>query len=237
MSIKDNLKYIKDSILECEIKNNRENGSVKLLAVSKFHPAEKIIEAINENQFYFGENRIQEACSKFESIKSDYQKVELHIIGQLQSNKVKNAIKIANVIQSVDRLSLINEVEKQCAKINKSIKILFEYHTAEDSKSGFENENDVFEILSLFEQKKFPHIIPTGFMTMAPFTDDEKLIHKSFETLRYLKENMQKQFPKFNLSELSMGMSDDYKIAIEEGSTMVRIGTAIFGERDYSKKV
>lgn len=236
MQVKENLKIIRNAISQCEVSCGRIPGSVKLLAVSKFHPVEEIQEAVSENQLMFGENRVQEAMEKFPSLIENHPQIQLHIIGQLQTNKVKNAVKIADYIQSVDRLELVAEIEKQCAKINKTINILFEYHTAEDTKSGFVSEDDLITVLDKFAQNQFPHVNPCGFMTMAPFTEDEKLIRKSFITLRELKDKLQKKYPEFNLSELSMGMSNDYKIAIEEGSTIVRVGTAIFGERDYSKK-
>lgn len=236
MQIKDNLDIIKNSISECEKRSGREAGCVKLMAVSKFHSIEEIQQAINNNQILFGENRVQEANEKFTKLYETYSNIDLHIIGQLQSNKVKTAVAISNCIQSVDRIELIKEIEKQCAKIDKKINILFEYHTAEDSKSGFKSEEQIISILDDFSNNLYPHINPCGFMTMAPFTDDEALIRKSFSTLRLLKDKLQKQYYNFNLSELSMGMSNDYKIAIEEGSTLVRIGTAIFGERNYSKK-
>lgn len=235
MDIKENLEKIKSEISECEKISGRNVGSVKLMAVSKFHPSSEIIQAILSAQLLFGENRVQESCEKFSSILEKYNNVSLHLIGQLQTNKVKNIVGLADCIQSVDRLSLIEEIEKQCAKINRNIKILFEFHTAEDSKSGFENEKDIFDALNLLANNKYPHVVPAGFMTMAPFTQDEIAIRKSFIKLRQLKDNMKNEFPELNLDELSMGMSSDFKIAIEEGSTMVRIGTAIFGERDYSK--
>lgn len=236
MQIKDNLEYIRNTISEAEKLSGRLPGSVKLMAVSKFHPIEEIQQAINNNQFLFGENRVQEANEKFSKLYESFSNIDLHIIGQLQTNKVRNAVSIASCIQSVDRIDLIKEIEKQCSKLNKKINILFEYHTAEDSKAGFETEDQLIQVLDDFSNNLYPHIVPCGFMTMAPFTNDEDLIRKSFITLRQLKEKLQNQYKNLNLSELSMGMSNDYKIAIEEGSTIVRIGTAIFGERDYSKK-
>ena len=238
MNISDNLQEIKNKIQKAEIKSGRKPGSVKLMAVSKFHPSEEIVQAINAGQLLFGENRVQEASEKFPSLFETYPNIDLQLIGQLQTNKVKNAVKIASCIQSVDRLELIKEIEKQCAKIGKKINILFEIHTGEASKSGYENIDLVKESLDFCAKGDFPHVNPVGFMTMAPFTDDEKLIRKSFITLRTCAENLQKQYNMFNLTELSMGMSGDFEIAIEEGSTMVRVGTAIFGQRDahYSKK-
>ena len=233
--IKSNLKNIKDKIMEAEKRSGRPEGSVKLMAVSKFHPAEDVIAALNEGQFLFGENRVQEAFEKFPPIFELYPDADLHMIGSLQSNKVKNAVKVASCIESVDRISLMDEIEKQCLKISKTIAILFEVHTGEESKSGFESEEEVEKALNLCAQGKYPHILPRGFMTMAPFTDDKDLVRKSFVTLRELSDRMKAKFPQFNMPELSMGMSGDFEIAIEEGSTLVRVGTAIFGERDYSK--
>ena len=235
VNVAENLKIINQKIREAEKRAGRAEGSVKLMAVSKFHPAEDVISAIGAGQFLFGENRVQEAFERFPPIIEANPNVELHMIGVLQSNKVKNAVKVAACIESVDRLSLLDEIEKQCAKIEKKIKVLFEFHTGEESKSGFESEEEVIEALTAIQDGKYPHVIPAGFMTMAPFTDDKNRVRKSFVMLRELSDRMKAKFPQFNLTELSMGMSGDFEIAIEEGSTLVRVGTAIFGERDYSK--
>ena len=235
--IKENLEFIKNKISMAEKKAGRPENSVKLMAVSKFHPVSQIIEAVEQGQFLFGENRVQEAFQKFtdSSFLEFKNKISLHQIGQLQTNKVKQIVKIADCIESVDRIELLQEIEKQCAKIEKNVQVLFEIHTAEDSKSGYNSEKLLFESLQACSQNIFPHITAKGFMTMAPFTEDEKLIRNSFVTLRNLSEKMKKEFPNLDLSELSMGMSNDFEIAIEEGSTLVRVGPAIFGERDYSK--
>ena len=235
ISIKNNLEIIKNRIAAAEKKSGRPQGSVKLMAVSKFHPAEAVKEAFAAGQLLFGENRVQEAAEKFPPLIAEAPEIEVHMIGQLQSNKVKKAVTFASCIQSVDRLELLQEIEKQCSKLNRSIKVLFEYHTGEDSKSGYTSEVELIKSLEECAEDSFPHIIPCGFMTMAPFTDDEKLIRKSFITLRELSEKLKPQFPQLPLTELSMGMSGDFEIAIEEGSSLVRVGTAIFGERDYSK--
>lgn len=232
-SIENNLKEILQKIESAEQKYNRTKGTVKLLAVSKFHPVDAVEKAISSGHFLFGENRVQEAVAKFTDINSFNKDVELHIIGQLQTNKVKKAVSVASCIESVDRIDLLKEIQKQCEKINKKIKILFEVNTAEDSKSGFKNYEDLYEAVKYCADGNTPFVEPIGFMTMAPLTDDEALIRKSFSSLRKLSEKLQTEFPMFNFSELSMGMSNDYEIAIEEGSTEVRIGTAIFGEREY----
>jgi pyridoxal phosphate enzyme (YggS family) len=232
-SIENNLKEILQKIESAEQKYNRTKGTVKLLAVSKFHPVDAVEKAISAGHLLFGENRVQEAVAKFTDINSFNKDVELHIIGQLQTNKVKKAVSVASCIESVDRIDLLKEIQKQCEKINKKIKILFEVNTAEDSKSGFKNYEDLYEAVKYCAEENTPFVEPIGFMTMAPLTDDEALIRKSFSSLRKLSEKLQTEFPMFNFSELSMGMSNDYEIAIEEGSTEVRIGTAIFGEREY----
>ena len=232
-SIENNLKEILQKIEDAEQKYNRTKGTVKLLAVSKFHPVDAVEKAISAGHLLFGENRVQEAVAKFTDINSFNKDVELHIIGQLQTNKVKKAVSVASCIESVDRIDLLKEIQKQCEKINKKIKILFEVNTAEDSKSGFKNYEDLYEAVKYCADGNTPFVEPIGFMTMAPLTDDEALIRKSFSSLRKLSEKLQTEFPMFNFSELSMGMSNDYEIAIEEGSTEVRIGTAIFGEREY----
>lgn len=225
MSIKDNLINIKNSL----------PASVRLVAVSKFHSAQEVIEAIQAGQTVFGENRVQEAAAKFDEVRKSCPNVSLRIIGQLQRNKVKEAVRIADSIDSVDRLELLDEIEKQAAKIDKTIQVLFEFHTGEESKSGFESKESVLEALKKIASGELPHTQPKGFMTMAPFTEDKNLVRASFKKLRELRDECQKAFPNFDLSELSMGMSGDWQIAVEEGSTMVRIGTAIFGARDYSQ--
>lgn len=237
--IKKNLEEVISQIREAELKAGRKEGSVSLVAVSKFHPEEDVLEALNAGQFLFGENRVQEAFGKFTSVReklSDKKDlVHLQIIGNLQSNKVKKACMIADTISSVDRLSILKEIDKQCGLLGKKIDVLFELHTGEESKSGFEDEKSLFEALSLCADGTFQNVNAKGLMTMAPFSQDEKLVRKSFVTLRNTLENANKEFPSLKLTELSMGMSGDFKIAIEEGSTQVRVGTAIFGERDYSK--
>ena len=233
--IAENFESVRNQIKETEKKSGRKEGCVKLCAVSKFHPAEDVLAALKTGQTLFGENRVHEAFAKFTQINSVSKiKPDLHIIGSLQTNKVKKAVEIASCIQSVDREELLAEIEKQCAKIEKKIEVLFEIHTGEDSKSGYKEKSVLLKSVENCANGIYPHIVPKGLMTMAPFTQDEKLIHASFSKLRNLKDELNKSFPSLEINELSMGMSGDYKIAIEEGSTLVRIGTALFGERDYS---
>lgn len=233
--IAENFESVRNQIKEAEKKSGRNEGCVKLCAVSKFHPAEDVLAALKTGQILFGENRMQEAFAKFTQINSVSKiKPELHIIGSLQTNKVKKAVEIASCIQSVDREELLAKIEKQCAKFEKKIEVFFEIHTGEDSKSGYKEKSVLLKSVENCANGIYPHIVPKGLMTMAPFTQDEKLIRASFSELRNLKDELNKRFPSLEINELSMGMSGDYKIAIEEGSTLVRIGTALFGERDYS---
>ena len=233
--IAENFESVRNQIKEAEKKSGRKEGCVKLCAVSNFHPAEDVLTEIKTGQTLFGENRVQESFAKFTQINSVSKiKPDLHIIGSLQTNKVKKAVEIASCIQSVDREELLAEIEKQCAKIEKKIEVLFEIHTGEDSKSGYKEKSVLLKSVENCANGIYPHIVPKGLMTIAPFTQDEKLIHASFSKLRNLKDELNKSFPSLEINELSMGMSGDYKIAIEEGSTLVRIGTALFGERDYS---
>ena len=234
MSIKENLENIRYKISQAEKKSGRNEGYVKLMAVSKFHPAEAVVEAFDAGQFLFGENRVQEASEKFPPLIEAHPEINVHMIGQLQTNKVKKAVEIASCIQSVDREELLAKIEKQCAKFEKKIEVFFEIHTGEDSKSGYKEKSVLLKSVENCANGIYPHIVPKGLMTMAPFTQDEKLIRASFSELRNLKDELNKRFPSLEINELSMGMSGDYKIAIEEGSTLVRIGTALFGERDYS---
>ena len=218
--------------LACD-KSARKSTDVKLMAVSKFHPVEEILQAYDCGLKLYGENRVQEASSKFSEILQIKSDVDLHLIGSLQRNKVKNIIPICSCIQSLDRIELAQEIQKQCEKIGKKINVLFEIHTGEDSKSGYQNIDDVKKTLDYILSLENSFLVPTGFMTMAPFTNNESEIRNSFVTLRNLRDKIQSEYSDFNFSELSMGMSQDYQFAIEEGSTLVRIGTAILGERKY----
>lgn len=228
-NIQNRLENVLASIRKAEFSSGRQTGSVKLLAVSKFHPSESVLQAVSCGQLLFGENRVQEAMSKFQSVKENCSFVKLHIIGQLQRNKVKQAISIADCIQSVDRIELLQEIEKQAEKQEKVVEVLFEFHTAEESKSGYTDIDSLFRSLEYVQSSKY--IVPAGFMTMAPFSNNDVLVSESFKKLVSVQHKAQSRFPEFNLDELSMGMSNDYTLAIAEGATMVRIGAAIFGER------
>ena len=229
MSIRDNIQIIRGKILRAEERSGRPADSVQLMAVSKFHPEEAVREAIQSGQLLFGENRIQEAAAKFSPIFGDYPETQLHMIGSLQRNKVREAVRLVSCIQSVDRPDLLQEIEKQAAFLDKTIDILFEYHTGEESKSGYVTDDNLFSSIDLLNG--MPHVRCRGLMTMAPFTDDQIIIRQSFRRLMRVRETCIRRYPNIDFATVSMGMSADFEIAVEEGSTLVRVGTAIFGAR------
>ena len=201
---------------------------VKLLAVSKFHPVEAIKEAYVAGQRAFGESRPQELKQKYELLPHD---IEWHMIGHLQTNKVKYIAPFVHLIESLDSERLAEEIERQAAKCNRVIDCLLEIHvTEEESKSGW----DYAELLAFVKRGGFaslPHIRLRGVMGMATFTDDESVVRADFERLAACKKELAEYFGD-EFDTLSMGMSDDYPIAIEYGSTEVRIGSTIFGVRE-----
>ncbi|MBO8450761.1 MAG: YggS family pyridoxal phosphate-dependent enzyme [Spirochaetes bacterium] len=229
MGIKENLDRVLEEIAAAARISGRDAESVKLLAVSKFHPQEAVREALSCGQFLFGENRVQEAELKFSGLNGEFPRLRLHLIGTLQRNKVKRILPLVSCIQSLDRLELLLEIEKRAAECGKEISVLFELHTGEESKSGYADLSSLFASIDALEF--CPHVRCRGLMTMAPFTEDESAVRASFQKLRAAQEECGKRWPALDFSELSMGMSSDFRIAIEEGSTMVRIGTAVFGAR------
>lgn len=206
---------------------------VKLVCVSKFHPVEDILTAYKCGERYFGENRPQELVSKVPELPED---IKWQFIGNLQTNKVKFVVPNAEMIHSVSNERLLEEINKTALKLQKKQKILIELHVAqEETKQGFTTE----EAINLFTPSyisKFSNLEFCGVMGMASLTEDKNLIRRDFQsianTFKILKNNT---FNTTSFKEISMGMSHDYEIAIEEGSTIVRIGTSIFGERQYNK--
>lgn len=206
-------------------------AGVKLVAVSKFHPAERIMEVYDAGQRIFGESRPQEMVAKAASLPKD---IEWHMIGHLQTNKVKMIAPFVTLIHSVDSERLVAEINRQAERCGRTIDILFEVHLAEDeSKSGW-NIGELREFLAGGAMGQFTHVRPRGVMTIGTLTDDIELNKSEFRTLRSLFEELREQFGA-EFDTVSMGMTSDYSEAIECGSTMVRIGSMIFGERDYSK--
>lgn len=218
MSIQENYRDIKSRLPE----------NVQLVAVSKTHPVSSIQEVYDLGQKVFGENKVQELVEKHPLLPKD---IQWHIIGHLQTNKVKYIAEFVDTIQSVDSEKVLNEINKEAKKHNRKIKVLLQVKIAEeDTKFGLEIE----EARSLFEKfvnGEFENIEITGLMGMATFTEDDDQIKKEFSVLKNLFDQLS-QIKK--LETLSMGMSDDFPIAIECGANSVRVGSAIFGRRDYS---
>lgn len=219
MSIKVNLEKIKTQL---------PNG-VTLVAVSKTKPNDAILEAYEAGQRVFGENKVQEMVQKWEALPKD---IEWHMIGHLQRNKVKYMAEFVSLIHGVDSLKLLKEIDKQAEKHDRVIPCLLQMHIAEeDTKFGLD-EDELKALLDSSEFQQLKHVKIMGLMGMATFTDNDNQIRKEFAHLKSLFENLKLQLPEITI--LSMGMSGDYTIAIEEGSTMVRIGSSIFGVRNYS---
>jgi len=226
-TIAENLKSVREKIEAACLRVGRNPAEITLVAVTKTVSAERINEAIQAGVTHIGENRVQEAREKYSQIKP----VTWHLIGHLQTNKVKHALKIFQWIHSVDSFHLAEKIEREASRLDKMIPVFLEVKTSsEETKYGV----PVSETLELVKRiSGFDHLQVRGLMTIAPFTDDEKTIRKSFRTLRHLQSEInQTEIKGVKMEHLSMGMSHDFEIAIEEGATMVRVGTAIFGSRN-----
>lgn len=204
-------------------------AGVQLVAVSKTHPAEAVQEVYDLGQRVFGENKVQELMEKYPLLPKD---IQWHLIGHLQTNKVKYIASFIDTIQSVDSEKLLSEIDKESGKYNRKIKVLLQVKIAEEeSKFGL----DIPEARNLFEKYlngDFPNVEVTGLMGMATFTDDEQQIRREFSILKALFDEFSQSK---TLETLSMGMSDDFPAAIECGANSIRVGSAIFGRRDYLK--
>ncbi len=200
---------------------------VTLVAVSKFHPAEALIKAYNAGQRIFGESRVQELLAKYEALPKD---IEWQMIGHLQTNKVRQIVPFVSLIQSVDSVRLIECINREAERIGRVVDILLEIHvTKEESKTGWEF-SELLTFLQSGGMEPLKNVRVRGVMGMATNTDDEKIVRADFERLARYKRELEHYFDD-SFDTLSMGMSDDYKLAIECGSTMVRIGSSIFGNR------
>ena len=222
MSISQNIVQLKASL----------PANVTLVAVSKFHPAEALMEAYNAGQRVFGESRAQELTAKQKVLPGD---IEWHFIGPLQSNKVKDIAPFIHTIHSIDSLKLLQEVNKQAAKNNRIIRVLLEIHVAqEETKHGL-SPDECRELLQNEQLAEQGNIQICGLMGMATYTDDIALIEQEFHILHELFSELKAIYfiGNDNFAVLSMGMSHDYPVAIRQGSTMIRVGTSIFGEREY----
>ena len=229
MAIRENVEKIKERIEKAAQRAGRKSEDIILLAASKTQPPEKIVEAYEAGIRYFGENRVQEGIKKIEAL-SDLKDIHWHLIGGLQTNKAKYAVKYFELIHSLDREALTDEIDKRAGKIGKVQDVLIEVNVGEEeTKYGVKPEN----LEKLFEyslQKENLRIL--GLMCIPPYFEDPEKSRPYFAMLRDMKEQLEKKF-NVSLPHLSMGMSHDFEVAIEEGATIVRIGTAIFGERQY----
>lgn len=220
MSIAANIEKLKQQLSQ----------NIKLIAVSKTKPIESILEAYNSGQKAFGENKVQELVNKYEQLPKD---IEWNLIGHLQSNKVKYIIPFVHLIHSIDSESLLLEVNKQAAKFNKIQQVLLQISIAdEETKFGLD-QNDLLKIIDKYISNDYPNITIVGLMGMATFTENEEKIANEFAGLKKLFDQVKLGYFKNQVSfnELSIGMSSDYEIAIKEGSTMIRVGSNIFGSR------
>jgi pyridoxal phosphate enzyme (YggS family) len=221
-NIKENLEKVKSKLPE----------NVELVAVSKFHPVEALQEAYDAGQRLFGENRAQELVAKAPHLPND---IRWHFLGHLQKNKVRAIMPYVSVIESVDSISLLKLIEEEAARIDRTVDVLLQLHVAqEETKSGFSIE-EVLEAGESGELTCYPHIHVCGVMAMASLTDDMEQVAREFDLVRRtyltLKDGPFDESEDFN--HLSMGMSDDWQVAVKYGATLVRIGTAIFGAREY----
>lgn len=229
MTIAINLKNVRDKIWNATLMTGRDPDTVRLVAVSKTKAAAFVDEAARNGQRLFGENYVQELVAKAREITEP---VEWHFIGHLQSNKVRQIAGLVTMIHTVDRLSLAQEIDRQWGKLGRICDVLIEVNIAcEETKCGA----SVMEVFDLVRRVALlPHLRIRGLMTMPPFYDDPELVRPYFRELRHIAEEIVAEgIPDVEMKELSMGMSGDFEVAISEGATLVRVGSAIFGERQY----
>ncbi len=228
--IKENVKIVEDKILEACRRSGRNRDEVTLIAVSKTKPVSDIYEVMETGIVDYGENKVQELTDKIETIKEP---LKWHMIGHLQRNKVKYIVDKVELIHSVDSLRLAEQISQEATKKNVDVNILIEVNVAEEtSKFGLKTEA-VIELVEAIS--KLPNIHIKGLMTVAPYTEDAEENRPYFKNLKQLSVDIaRKNIDNVTMGVLSMGMTGDYEVAIEEGATMVRVGTGIFGERDYT---
>jgi pyridoxal phosphate enzyme (YggS family) len=224
-TLAESLTDVRSRIDAAARKSGRAPSDVRLMAVTKGFPREVVLEALAAGMSLFGENRVQEAESKFVDLPGQW---EMHLIGHLQTNKAKAAAALFSCVQSIDSPHTAEALNARCAEHGRVLDVLLELNTSgEDSKSGFRTRDDL--LAGLEAVQALPHLRPRGLMTVGPLTDDQQRIRASFAELRELFQRIRAGFPAFDT--LSMGMSGDFELAVEEGATLVRMGTALFGPR------
>ena len=206
--------------------------SVRLVAVSKTKPNEDILEAYNVGQRIFGENKVQDLIRKYEDLPKD---IEWHFIGHPQTNKVKYIAPFISLIHGVDSIKLLKEISKQGVKNNRKIKCLLQFHIAEESTKFGLSEEEASELLESEAFKQLTNVEVVGVMGMATYTDDENHVRNEFRVLKNIFSKLKNRYfsTSESFTEISMGMSGDYQLAVEEGSTLIRVGSKLFGERNY----
>lgn len=228
MNLSENIEYVKERIERAAEKSGRDPKEILLVAVSKTQGAEKIIKAKDLGLEVFGENKVQEILAKYDEVKN----VRWHMIGHLQRNKVKYIINKVEMIHSLDSIELAQEINKRAQMIGKIMPVLIQINIGrEDSKSGIYEEELKGFIEKLID---FRNILISGIMTIPPKTDNELEARMYFKRMRIIFENLKEyKYDNFDIKYLSMGMTSDFELAIEEGANIVRVGTGIFGERKY----
>ncbi len=212
-------------------RSGRDPGSITLLGVTKFHPSEAVTAAYAAGIKVFGENRVQEAESKFPALRDSLPGASVHLLGHLQSNKARKAVDVFDAVQSIDSEKILVELSKRAEAAGRVMDVIFELHTGEASKTGYQSAQDLLSGVRL--ACSLPALRPRGLMTMAPYTDDSAAIRASFQLCHRVWLQARDAAGSDAFDTISMGMTNDYELAIEEGATMVRIGTAIFGERRF----
>jgi pyridoxal phosphate enzyme (YggS family) len=223
--VRDNLKKVRERIAAACESVGRDPGEVKIVVVTKTHPAEVVREAIAAGINIIGENRVQEAEEKYNQVEAH---VEWHLVGHLQRNKVRKALSIFSMIESLDSSRLASEIEKESAKRDQITPCLIEVNTSDEETKFGVSPDKLAELVT--EVIKFEHIKLVGLMTVGPLTEDKDKIRRSFVQLRELRDRVENIFGCY-LPHLSMGMSDDFEIAVQEGATMVRLGRVLLGPR------
>lgn len=228
--VAENYREVEAKVSEACARSGRSRSDVTLIAVSKTKPVEMIREAMEAGADTFGENKVQELCEKYEVLPRD---LHWHLIGHLQRNKVKYVVDKAELIHSVDSLRLAEEISREAVKKEVQVKILIEVNVAEEESKFGVKVDDTEELVR--EIAKLPNVHIEGLMTIAPYVENPEENRMVFRTLKKLAVDIKmKNIDNVRMDVLSMGMTGDYEVAIEEGATMVRVGTGIFGERNYS---
>ncbi len=228
MDIKENVKKIMETVKASAEKAGRNPEEIIILAASKTQPPEKILKAYEAGIRYFGENRVQEGMKKIDQLK-DISDIHWHLIGGLQTNKAKYAVRYFEIIHSLDRKELADELDKRAGKIGKVQDVLIEVNIGEEETKYGVKPDKLEELFEYSLEKRYLNVL--GLMCIPPYFEDKEKSRPYFARLREMKEKLEKDY-QIKLPHLSMGMSHDFDIAIEEGATIVRIGTAIFGERN-----